>query len=122
MEVPAENLKETADRYTAAFNAGVDEDFQKDPKYLSSMEEGPFYAFDCYDGFFTTIGGVKINENLLAVDDDDNPIEGLYVGGCDTGALCGDIYDFTSAPGEQSSWALTSGRLVAKSVAAKLGK
>lgn len=116
------DLKETADRYTAAFMQGVDEDFQKDPKYLSSMEEGPFYAFDCYDGFFTTIGGVKINENLLAVDDDDNPIEGLYVGGCDTGALCGDIYDFTSAPGEQSSWALTSGRLVAKSVAAKLGK
>ena len=122
IDVPVDNLKATAEAYTKAFEAGADEDFQKDPKYLSSMAEGPYYAFDCYDGFFTTIGGVKINEDLLAVDYEDNPIQGLYVGGCDTGALCGDIYDFTSAPGEQSSWAVNSGRLVAKHVAETLGK
>lgn len=120
--LPEENLTETMKRYSEVAKAGVDDDFQKDAKYLSSMEEGPYYAFDCYDGFFTTIGGVAIDENIQAIDEDGNPIEGLYVGGCDTGALCGDIYDFTSAPGEQSSWAVNSGRIAAKNVAKQLGK
>jgi fumarate reductase flavoprotein subunit len=116
-------LQETVNRYNAILAAGVDEDFRKDPMFLealSPLEEGPFYCFECNDGFFTTIGGVRINEEIQAVDDDGNVIEGLYVAGCDTGALCGDIYDFTSAPGEQSSWALSAGRMVAKHVAATL--
>ncbi|MBR2835511.1 MAG: FAD-binding protein [Coriobacteriales bacterium] len=119
--LPADKLKESAERYTELFQMGVDEDFQKNAVYLSSMAEGPYYAFECFDGFFTTVGGVQIDENIMALDEDGNVIEGLYVGGCDTGALCGDIYDFTSAPGEQSSWAVCSGRMVAKHVAAKKG-
>ena len=118
----AETLKATVDRYNELVGKGADDDFQKDPQYLTAIKEGPFYAFECNDGFFTTIGGVQINEEIQAVDDNGDVIEGLYVAGCDTGALCGDIYDFTSAPGEQSSWALTSGRLVAKHVADKLKK
>lgn len=120
--IPADNLKATAAQYTEFAKNGVDEDFQKEARYLTSMEKGPYYAFECNDGFFTTIGGVSIDENTQAIDDDGNPIEGLYVGGCDTGALCGDIYDFTSAPGEQSSWAICSGRIAARKVAEKLGK
>lgn len=116
------NFKATIDRYNEIVDAGADDDFQKDPRYLTPLEEGPFYAFECNDGFFTTVGGVRINEDIQAVDDNGDVIEGLYVAGCDTGALCGDVYDFTSAPGEQSSWALTSGRLVAKHVADALGK
>jgi fumarate reductase flavoprotein subunit len=118
----AVNLQATINRYNELYEKGVDEDFQKDAKYLTPIKEGPFYAFECNDGFFTTIGGVRINEEIQAVDDNGDVIEGLYVAGCDTGALCGDIYDFTSAPGEQSSWALTSARLVAKHVAKTLGK
>jgi fumarate reductase flavoprotein subunit len=110
----------TVDRYNELVEKGVDEDFCKDPSYLTPLKEGPFYAFDCFDGFFTTIGGVRINEDIQAVDENGDAIEGLYVGGCDTGSLCGDIYDFTTAPGEQSSWALNSGRMVAKRVAQAL--
>jgi fumarate reductase flavoprotein subunit len=112
----------TINRYNELVEKGVDEDFRKDPSYLTPLKEGPFYAFDCDDGFYTTVGGVNINENMQAVDDNEDVIEGLYVGGCDTGALCGDIYDYTSAPGEQSSWSLTSGRLAAKHVAEMLKK
>ncbi|MDR1014030.1 MAG: FAD-binding protein [Coriobacteriales bacterium] len=118
--IDAASLQATVDRYNELVAKGVDEDFQKGPQYLTACEEGPFHAFECDDGFFTTIGGVKIDEDICAIDDNGDVIEGLYVAGCDTGALCGDIYDFTSAPGEQSSWALASGRLVAKHVAAKL--
>jgi fumarate reductase flavoprotein subunit len=119
-KLPVDQLKASVDRYNELVDKGIDEDFQKPAVFLTPLKEGPFYAFECNDGFFTSIGGVRINEDILAIDDNGDVIEGLYVAGCDTGALCGDIYDFTSAPGEQSSWALTSGRLVAKHVAAKL--
>jgi fumarate reductase flavoprotein subunit len=115
-------FKATVDRYNDLVDKGVDEDFNKDPSYLTPLKEGPFYAFDCFNGFYTTVGGVSINADLQAVDDNGDVIEGLYIGGCDTGSLCGDIYDFTSAPGEQSSWALNSGRMAAKHVAKVLGK
>lgn len=120
--IDAANLKATVDRYNTMADKGVDDDFQKAAGLLRPLKDGPFYAFECDDGFYTTVGGVRTNENIQAVDDNGEAIKGLYVAGCDTGALCGDIYDFTSAPGEQSSWALNSGRLVAKHVADALGK
>ncbi|MDR1089251.1 MAG: FAD-binding protein [Coriobacteriales bacterium] len=118
----AVNLKATVERYNQLCSAGADADFQKNASFMKALTEGPFYAFECDDGFYTTVGGMRINEDILAVDDNGDVIEGLYVAGCDTGALCGDIYDFTSAPGEQSSWALNSGRMVAKHVAEAQGK
>jgi fumarate reductase flavoprotein subunit len=114
----AVNLKATIERYNELAKAGVDEDFNKQASLMVALESGPYYAFECDDGFYTTVGGVRINENIQALDEESAVIDGLFVAGCDTGALCGDIYDFTSAPGEQSSWALNSGRMVAKYVAA----
>jgi fumarate reductase flavoprotein subunit len=118
----AATFKAAVDRYNEMADKGVDEDFGKEAVWLRPVKEGPFYAFDCDDGFYTTVGGVRVNDDIQAIDEDGDVIEGLYVGGCDTGSLCGDIYDYTSAPGEQSSWALNSGRLVAKHVAEALGK
>jgi fumarate reductase flavoprotein subunit len=117
IDIDAANLQATVDRYNALCDTGRDTDFLKDAGYLQPLKTGPFYAFECNNGFFTTIGGVRINDDIMAVDDNGNTIDGLYVAGCDTGSLCGDIYDFASAPGEQSSWALNSGRLVAEHVA-----
>ncbi|MGV8082198.1 MAG: FAD-dependent oxidoreductase [Coriobacteriia bacterium] len=117
MGVDATNLQATVDQYNELCAAGKDTDFFKGAARLQPLKTGPYYAFECDNGFFTTVGGVRINEDILAVDDNGSPIEGLYVAGCDTGALCGDIYDFASAAGEQSSWALNSGRLVAEAVA-----
>jgi fumarate reductase flavoprotein subunit len=117
----AVNLTATAERYNELAKAGTDEDFNKQASLMVALESGPYYAFECDDGFYTTVGGVRINENIQALDEEGKVIDGLFVAGCDTGALCGDIYDFTSAPGEQSSWALNSGRMVAKYVAANKG-
>lgn len=69
------------------------------------------------DGYYTTVGGLEINEKLEAVDNDRKPIKGLYVGGCDTGSLYGDSYDVATAPGSQASWAINSGRLAMKNAA-----
>jgi fumarate reductase flavoprotein subunit len=107
-------------RYNELVEKGEDEDFLKDASFLRPIKAAPFYAFECNDAFYTTSGGVRTDENILALDEQGDPIVGLYVGGTDTGALCGDIYDFATSPGEQSSWAMNSGRMAAMHVAETL--
>lgn len=115
--IDKDTFTETVRRYNELVDKGVDEDFLKPAQYLTPLKEGPFYAFESNDAFYTTVGGVKINANVQVLDENDEIIPGLYAGGVDAGGLCGDTYDFQSAPGEQSSWAMNSGRLAAKHVA-----
>lgn len=85
-------------------------------------EEGPFYLFEVQNGYFCTVGGIKINAQLQALDKDRKPITGLYLGGMDTGGFYGDAYDAGIAAGSCASWAINSGRLAAESVKAHLQK
>ena len=122
MGVDAEVFKATVDRYNELVAAGADDDFQKDAAYLAPIEQGPFYAFESFDAFYTTVGGLKVTPQVEVLDANGDPIPGLFAGGCDAGGLYGDCYDLTVAPGSQSSWALNSGRFAAQSAKAYLGK
>ncbi len=112
-----EALQATVDAYNAFCKKGVDEDFGKTSEHLYPVEEGPFYILEVADGYYATVGGLEISENIEALDADNNVIPGLYVGGCDTGSLYGDSYDVATAPGSQASWAINSGRLAMKHAA-----
>lgn len=116
-----DTLQATVDTYNSYCAAGEDPDFGKAAEYLYPVEEGPFYILEVADGYYTTVGGLEINENIEALDDDRNVIPGLYVGGCDAGSLYGDSYDVATAPGSQASWAINSGRLAMKNAANYLG-
>lgn len=122
VDLDPEALQETVDTYNAYCAAGADDDFGKASEYLYPVEEGPFYILEVADGYYTTVGGLEISENTEALDNDNNVIPGLYVGGCDTGSLYGDSYDVATAPGSQASWAINSGRLAMKNAAEYLGK
>ncbi len=115
-------LKETVDEYNKFCSDGSDPIFGKATEYLTPIDEGPFWILEVADGYYTTVGGLEINENLEAVDWNRKAIPGLYVGGCDTGSLYGDSYDVATAPGSQASWAINSGRLAMKNAATYLGK
>lgn len=115
-------LQQTVDTYNGYCAAGEDLDFGKAKEYLYPVEEGPFYILEVADGYYTTVGGLEISEKTEALDNENNVIPGLYVGGCDTGSLYGDSYDVATAPGSQASWAINSGRLAMKNAAEYLGK
>ncbi len=119
--IDADALQETVDTYNGYCAAGVDEDYGKAAEYLTPVEEGPFYILEVADAYYTTVGGLEISENAEALDNDQNVIPGLYVGGCDAGSLYGDSYDVATAPGSQASWAINSGRLAMKHAATYLG-
>lgn len=119
-ELDADALTDTVENYNAMCAAGVDAEFSKDPQYLLPLEEGPYYAFELKTGFFTTVGGLKVNDRSQVLDGDDNPIVGMYAAGCDAGGLYGDSYDVSIAEGSQQSWGVHSGKVAAEDISDNL--
>lgn len=120
MGVDPAKLRATVDTYNGYMTTGYDPQFMKDPAYFDSFEEGPYYSFEVYNGYFCTVGGIKITPNTEVVSIDGNVIPGLYAGGNDAGGLYGECYDVGSAAGSQASWAINSGRIAAKQAQAYL--
>lgn len=123
IEVDLDTFIGTVDAYNSAVDAGKDSMFGKNPEYLRPLKEGPYYAFEVANGYFTTVGGLRVNKDTEVLDaTTDEPIPGLYAGGCDAGGLHGDTYDVGILAGSQASWAVNSGRIAADMAAAYLGK
>ncbi|MDU5612911.1 MAG: FAD-binding protein [Slackia sp.] len=103
-------------------DTSADAEFGKRAMYLHAVESGPYWLCEVADGFYTTCGGIKVNEFAQALNGDGDVIPGLYAGGSDAGGLYGDSYDVKFAPGSQAAWAMNSGRLAMKNAAEYLGK
>ena len=76
--------------------------------------------FELQTGFFTTVGGMKVNDKAQVLDANDEPIVGLYAAGCDAGGLHGDSYDVSICEGSQQAWCVQSGKVAAEDVAENL--
>ena len=111
-------LKATIDRYNEFCSVRHDGDFVKDAKYMRPVLKAPFYAVKSVATSLGTLGGVKINEKMQAVDSKRNPIPGLYVVGNDAGGMYGDSYDLVMA-GSTVGFAMNSGRIAAESIKAE---
>lgn len=103
-------------------DTSADVEFGKRAKYLHSVATGPYWLCEVGDGYYTTCGGIKVNEKIQVLDEKGQVIPGLYAGGSDAGGLYGDSYDVKFAPGSQAAWAVNSGRLAIKDAKEYLGK
>jgi fumarate reductase flavoprotein subunit len=108
-------------KYTEMTANGKDTQFFKDPKYLYKLDKGPYYAMKITTRMLGTIGGVKINENIQAVNTKDKPIPGLWVAGSDAGGMYGNSYSMFE--GGTLGFAYNSGRIAGENAAKNaLGK
>ena len=114
MGVDKDNLAATWNNYNEMCKAGKDTELQKPDEYMVDMSEGPFYAIDCQNGYFCSVGGLAVTDKTQVKKDDDTIIPGLYAGGCDTGGFYGDCYDVGIAGGSCAGWAMNSGRIAAE--------
>lgn len=87
--------------------------FGKDSSLLRPIGRAPFYAVKVQPRSLGTLGGVKVNEKIEAVNEKGDAIPGLYVAGNDAGGLYGDTYDLMMA-GSTLGFALNSGRIAAE--------
>ena len=90
MEVPAENLVATVERYNELVDMGADEDFGRLSEDLThKIEQPPFYAMPkCYYRHHS-MGGVRINPNAEVVDRRGQVIPRLYAAGEQAGSTQG---------------------------------
>lgn len=74
-------LLETVEEYNRMAEAGEDEDFNKDPEFMTPITEGKFYAANLMTGNSGSHGGLKITLDGEVVDTNGDVIPGLYAAG-----------------------------------------
>ena len=109
------NFLATVERYNANAALGCDPDHGKAPWRMSSLDEPPYYAAKLAGWALATLGGVRVNANMQAIDANGNPISGLYMSGLDSGGFFNGNYPQLYG-GLCMSHALTFGWLAAHSV------
>lgn len=119
MGIDPDTLSATLSRYNEMCANGEDEDFGKDPEYLVAMEEGPYYAITPVVCIFQTMGGIGVNRDMQVVDDDDEPIAGLYSSGMASCGLYKETYCY-QVSGGSNCYCLYTGRKAAQTIAASL--
>ncbi|PLX69490.1 MAG: FAD-binding dehydrogenase [Denitrovibrio sp.] len=119
MKVDPKILKKTIKNYNGYKENNLDKEFWMDPKWIMPVKKSTYYAIKIFPQAYVSLGGVKINERMQALDQNDNVIKGLYTVGCDVGGLYGDTYTLF-ASGSAFGIAQTSGRLAGADAAKSL--
>jgi succinate dehydrogenase/fumarate reductase flavoprotein subunit len=128
IEVPAANLRATAERFNALARSGHDDDFNRgdsaydnyygDPTLpnpnLYPLGKPPYYAFQIILGDLGTSGGLRTDEFARVLRDDDSVVKGLYAVGNVSSAVMGRSY---AGAGATIGPAMTFGYVAAKHIA-----
>ena len=114
-------LSATIDEYNAYCAGGHDALFAKPAKFMRPLAGPRYYAVKARTVCLGTMGGIRINENMEALDKKHAVIPGLYAGGYDAGGMFGDSYPIRDSSGLSSAFALNSGRIAGKSALRYIG-
>lgn len=87
LNIPADNLVATVERYNELCAKGVDEDYGKAPHRMTPVDTAPYYGIRTCAWHLTTLNGCRINTDMQVIREDGTPIEGLYATGDCTGGL-----------------------------------
>ena len=87
-----ETFLATVDRYNELYDKQNDEDFGKPAYRLSAIRTAPFYGCWLGASLLTTEQGIAINEKGQALDNNNQPMEGLYITGDMSGSFFANNY------------------------------
>ena len=82
----------TVERYNELYDQQNDEDFGKPAYRLSAIRTAPFYGCWLGASLLTTEQGIAINEKGQALDNNNQPMEGLYITGDMSGSFFANNY------------------------------
>ena len=117
LNVPADALKATVDKYNDAVVNGTEDEFGR--SLTTTIDTtGNMYAIELRVRYYTSLGGLCIDENMQVLNNSEQPIAGLYAAGEVVGGIMGDLY----VGGQTYNWAMTSGVQAGKVVSELLAK
>ncbi|MFR3273165.1 MAG: FAD-binding protein [Slackia sp.] len=116
IDVPAENLKATIERYNELAASGDDVDFGVPANFLAPVQTAPFYATKNVCSLLTIPFGLHVNAESQVLTEDDKVIKGLYAIGNVQGDFFGDDYP-VHFPGVSHGRCVTFGELVGQAIA-----
>lgn len=116
--VPADALTATVERYNELATSGAgDLDFGKPTEYMLPVQKAPFYALHKEFAVSAITSGLVINEHAQVLDQDRNPIEGLFAIGNCSGPFYGSIDYPMDIAGLSVSRCITFGYVTGRYVA-----
>ena len=107
------------EEYNDFCKSGRDRIFAKDRGFLMPLDEGPWYVIKAGCDMLITHGGVRVNEEFMALDSEHRPVKNLYVTGVDFGGADADVYNVLMS-GHGFGFALNSGRIAALSAVSSM--
>lgn len=116
INVPADALIATVDRYNELCAKGNDDDFGKRPEIMWPIDTPPFFAGQLISTLLAASGGLRQDPDCHVLDEDNNAIEGLFVAGAAGGQYFSNDYP-TICPGTNHGRCLTFGRIAGMNAA-----
>lgn len=98
--------------YQQVLATGEDPLFGKRIDLMPKLDNGPFYAVRVISAIDGTYNGIRVNENIQALNQDYQVIKGLYAAGQDSGGYFS--YPYYEGAGWTQGYAWVSGSLAAK--------
>lgn len=108
-EQAKKNALASIEHYNEMCANGVDEDFGKDPSYMKAIDTPPYFGVYNTMNFAAINGGLEVNEYYQVIDQNREPIPGLYAAGTNAGAPCGGI-NWTMPSGFSNGHCMNAGR------------
>lgn len=90
--IPEKNLTTTINRYNVLCEKGIDEDFGKPLYRMRPIIKPPFFGIIGGGVLLCTLDGLRINTNMQVLDQNMEPIRGLYAIGNDSGGFFANSY------------------------------
>lgn len=87
LNLPVDAFVETFNRYNQFAEQGHDDDYYKEPYRLMKLDTPPYYGVRTGAWFLATIDGCIIDTNMHPLNEEGEPIEGLYLTGNDSGGF-----------------------------------
>ena len=113
MGIDADEFVKTFENYNEMCRKGHDDEFGKRKELLIPLDKPPFYARKFGPALLSVCGGVKVDENVRALDENNNVVEGLYVLGNTMAGRYGVDYPML-LPGNSVGSGLTYGYLLGR--------
>ena len=118
MGVPKDEFIKTLDRYNRMCKNGKDDQFGKRKELMIPLDTPPYFAFRFGPAVLVVAGGLKVDADMNVLDENNDPVPGLYAVGNTAGGRFGVDYPMV-LPGTSHGTALTLGYVLGEILAGK---